>query len=627
MERSIRIGKDFNVLWSIYKVEDGERQPYELAGKELVLRYRTPSGRYIDATEWAAEGNVIMWTFRGKDQKVVGSYELILTENAGKDGMVTVDTRKAFRLVEHSCEETEGRDGEVVIRTVTLESEIALAPAGSGGSAQTMTPVLYDELVQLRNDGQLVPGTYYRITDYVTTTAQANTRSAGHPFDVIVLALTSTELSEEAFAVHSERDTDGYFSGSRLNTWKLWYSLDNDRTRFAWADDIRAIRVHMENEDEAEIYIYVRYPAADTDLCAWAYLDHVSAHGEFHEVYNWDQLDSADLIYTGPSPAIGDYVLMGDVPARLMEIKRPGTGVIYRMIDEFDNDCPYDFKNIQYKRRINIEEGYPQFSEDAEEHWVYTFAATSHHVDRDEWSELKDGSLEPPYGHQSDGDTSTFRDNVIEPWVVLYDPDEDPRKCGKAYLNNNVLLGYWAEFGSDSDEFAYNYAVCCYDNRFGPDSRDNTLGTGCNHNAFGLGYRSNVLGPDCARNNFGHSCFLITFGRYCCDNTFGNFCSAVQFGEQCAFNRFGSCAYIEFRDQDGPADNLQYNQLEDGVDNITGWYNDNKGTYGSLRYHHICRGVNNARIALYADRACETTYARKSDGSVVEFVLADLTAS
>lgn len=29
-------------------------------------------------------------------------------------------------------------------------------------------------------------------------------------------------------------------------------------------------------------------------------------------------------------------------------IPQPGKGVIYRMIDEWNNDCPYDFKNIIY---------------------------------------------------------------------------------------------------------------------------------------------------------------------------------------------------------------------------------------------------------------------------------------
>ena len=144
MERSIRIGKDFNVRWSINKVVDGERQPYELAGKELVLQFRTPYG-LKEATEWKTEGNIIVWTFRGKEQKALGSYELVLTENGGKDGMVTVDTCRAFKLVAHSCEETEGSGSDIVIEDVVLESEVSFAalrgPQGPQGPQGPIGPV------------------------------------------------------------------------------------------------------------------------------------------------------------------------------------------------------------------------------------------------------------------------------------------------------------------------------------------------------------------------------------------------------------------------------------------------------------------------------------------------------
>lgn len=143
MERSIRIGKDFNVLWSIRKVVDGERLPYELAGKDLELQYRTPYG-IKKATEWKAEGNTIIWTFRGREQKSLGLYELILTENGGKDGMVTVDTCRAFKLVAHSCEETEGSSGDIVIQDVVLESEVTFAalrgPKGEQGETGPQGP-------------------------------------------------------------------------------------------------------------------------------------------------------------------------------------------------------------------------------------------------------------------------------------------------------------------------------------------------------------------------------------------------------------------------------------------------------------------------------------------------------
>ena len=128
-------------------------------------------------------------------------------------------------------------------------------------------PIPYQFLLDLRGKGKLKPGQFYRITDYVTTTSQANTRSAGKLFDVIVLALTNDTFAERAWACHRDGSTD--FQNSHLEAWQIWYCLDNDTSRFDWV-----------------------------------------------------------------FPTSGG-----------------GKGVIYRMIDEFGNDCPYDFKNIQFYRQ------------------------------------------------------------------------------------------------------------------------------------------------------------------------------------------------------------------------------------------------------------------------------------
>lgn len=127
-----------------------------------------------------------------------------------------------------------------------------------------LTKITYAELKVLRDNGQLREGHLYRITDYVTTTTQSETKSAGHVFDVIVLAVSASELSHIARAIQHEGDT--YFDGNDLGAWELWYDLDNDTSKYLWAD------------------------------------------------------------------------------------KTNGKGVIYRMIDDKHNDCPYDFKNIQSKR-------------------------------------------------------------------------------------------------------------------------------------------------------------------------------------------------------------------------------------------------------------------------------------
>lgn len=123
--------------------------------------------------------------------------------------------------------------------------------------------ITWAELKALRDNSNLTSGQFYRITDYQCTTVQSNTRSAGNQFDIIVLALTNNTLSEQAWAALHSGDT--YFANSNLSAWKLWYCLDNDTTRFAWADNTSG----------------------------------------------------------------------------------NGRGVVYRMIDEFNNDVPYDFKNIQ----------------------------------------------------------------------------------------------------------------------------------------------------------------------------------------------------------------------------------------------------------------------------------------
>ena len=78
----------------------------------------------------------------------------------------------------------------------------------------------------LSENSKLIPGAFYRITDYVATVnnnCSYYLRSANHPFDIVVQALDSKTLSEDAKAMQHEGDT--YFSQSDLHTWQLKYTL------------------------------------------------------------------------------------------------------------------------------------------------------------------------------------------------------------------------------------------------------------------------------------------------------------------------------------------------------------------------------------------------------------------
>lgn len=95
--------------------------------------------------------------------------------------------------------------------------------------------ISYKELYNLKENANLKSGTFYRITDYECTTTQADSRSANHPFDIIVQALDESTLSENAQAIQHEGDE--YFANAKLETWQLKYTIDNDASRFAWAKE------------------------------------------------------------------------------------------------------------------------------------------------------------------------------------------------------------------------------------------------------------------------------------------------------------------------------------------------------------------------------------------------------
>ena len=131
------------------------------------------------------------------------------------------------------------------------------------GTIHNIVNTSYSNLKTLRDGGKLRAGQWYRITDFVTTCNYTYAQSAGHAFDILVFATSTATLSETAFAIHNANDT--YFTNRKLGSWELRYCLDNDRTRFTWANTTT------------------------------------------------------------------------------------GKGVIYYMKDEYNNEAPYDFKNIQFR--------------------------------------------------------------------------------------------------------------------------------------------------------------------------------------------------------------------------------------------------------------------------------------
>ena len=409
----------------------------------------------------------------------------------------------------------------------------------SAGGGAPMINITYANLVELCNNSQLIAGTQYRITDFVTTTAQENTRSAGHQFDVIVTADNENTLNEVARACLHEGET--YFSeaGANLAAWQIWYCLDNDAERFAWAlgESNTSAYVLCEGDDIPD---EVRNLIIKVNV-----IDDAFVQNDIKVLFKYDLADATEIylaedgyVYNEAERSIGRYSIQN------------GKGVIYRMIDEWNNDIPYDFKNIQFKRNLNFDDGLAQFSEDSVETWVYTFTGQSYHINNDEWSGMLDGSLESPFGHMSDENTSTFHDNIIGPYIMLYNGNDIYTECGLRYLNDNVFLGYWDKIGSANDEdMPYYYAYCCHSNSFGNNCYNNSFGNNCNYNSFGNGCYSISFGNYCSCNSFGNMCYDNSLDGSCGFNSFGSDCYSNNFGNSSSYNSLGdSCSSIKLNE-------------------------------------------------------------------------------
>ena len=253
-----------------------------------------------------------------------------------------------------------------------------------------------------------------------------------------------------------------------------------------------------------------------------------------------------------------------------------GKGVIYRMIDEYGNDCPYDFKNIQSKRwkitsthnslnneyigidGLDIDGSTIPDKDDFK--WFYTFSFMKKTLDAFTVEGIYDSFTD---SHISRTSMKLVGDNIIKPYVTegvmqlnytLFFSEATDDSVSFPYMNKigiNCLYNTLKDncmnntFGSNC--MGNILLVTCKNNIFGDNCTNNTFGNGCNHITFENGCMSNTFKDNCTNNTFGESCTGNTFGEGCNYNTFGEGCNYNTFWNRCARNTFGNgCNHITF---------------------------------------------------------------------------------
>lgn len=516
----------------------------------------------------------------------------------------TLDTR--LKLKYDTAANWEAENPVLLAGEVGIESDTLLGKVGDGSKAwqqlEYFAPkckeVTHAELKALRDINGLVPGMFYRITDYNCTTSQENTRSAGHAFDIIVKALSNNTLSENASATQHE---GGGGSGDGSPQFKPEVLADSEGTLV----DGAVVPSYYIFEDMYEMNgVKENYKSRDTFI-AYTYMENnvgvvvpviykTDADGAINAPADFDYPDTEDtFFYDGTMEVDGvvydkwrkitltvDSELTWDSDGKVWaltnvvvttdgnasdpyfencklnawEVKYcldndktrfwwasdTGTGVIYYMKDEYGNECPYDFKNIQFTRTtdssVPVDGNYFTFS------WL------------DENSAIKDLSI---LGNTTllsdDGQIIGCYGNIMgacRSYPSGFYSDDPSNLC--VVLPNNVFV---SDYNYDGGMF-----YGCSNNIFGDSCNNNTFGDNCASNIFGDSCSYNIFGNDCNYNIFRGTCRNNTFGDNCASNTFGNDCQNNTFGDNCYNSTFGdNCSYNTF------GDNCNNNTIDSGV--------------------------------------------------------------
>ena len=305
------------------------------------------------------------------------------------------------------------------------------------------------------------------------------------------------------------------------------------------------------------------------------------------------------------------YCIDNDIARFTWADTENGKGVIYRMIDDLNNDIPYDFKNIQFYRQ-----------------WDDT---------KQLWCTIPDGNTGVPcYTFSSNGDSSTveFTDMSLSASNNVYsNVIKEYINIGKQTLNNICLFGnscYLNSFGSNC--YFNSFGTGCDTNTFGCRCNTNSFGYGCSFNTFGNKFEYNSFGNYCLDNSFGNDCSYNSLDDSCFGNSFGNRCVYNSIGESCLYNSFGNgCSYIKFASDSSATTKYAYyqkNHFGDGCEYIvfTGAesvsnaseihnYNFAQGLQGTANNYLIVEGKRN--------RAYETYISKSTNGTIKESVIAE----
>ena len=540
----------------------------------------------------------------------------------------------------------------------------------SGFSPETMIETTWANLRNLRDNSQLVRGAWYRITDYNFVTTKLGLQSGNHQFDIVLLAISESMLSESGYAC--KHAGDHYFEREVTEGGIEWlYTLYVDDYGESYGDEPMDHQDDLHSSDEFcdsgvlphpdtgdDVPVLYKTATDEYDLDdpdyddAYFYEGTYDLDGDEYDMWSKYEFHGDEWVFQmqyALTPIVvedGELIVSPIPETKIVPVnmnawelkycldndkdlfdwaETDGKGVIYYLKDEFGNEAPYDFKNAMFRRfqvagvsnavlnglrnlYLCQDENYAITRNSNSKYW-YTFASSDG---------VGDGSL---FGE------CTY--NAIMPYIYL-----SPKGKNIRGINNIVLQN------ANQNTIGHN----CYDltiltnaegNVFDGSSRS-ICGTSFARSTFKDGTYSitlymtsrsifgaasnSIMGQSVDGCECGNACSSINFGSFNSSLKLGNACSTITFGQWCYTSDIGSgsnnltfgnyCSYNTIGKMCTFITFMNYYRfvcIEDNVTKLT-FTTSGGNTTNYVQYVKVCRGVNNKSIAPTRKTSYEQIY-------------------
>lgn len=539
-----------------------------------------------------------------------------------------------------------------------------------GFAPNNMVETTWANLRSLRDNSQLVKGAWYRITDYNFVTTKLGMQSGNHQFDIVLLAISESMLSESGYACRHAGDH--YFEREVTEGGIEWlYTLYVDDYAESYgdepvdhADDIHFTDVfcdsdymtHPDTGDEVPVLFKTdgeEYSIDDPDHDdAYFYEGTYDLDGDEYDMwgkYEYDQ-DNEKWVFLQQyalTPIVvedGEFIVSPIPETKLVPVnmnawelkycldndkelfnwaETDGKGVIYYLKDEFGNEAPYDFKNVLFRRKNITRVSSNDLS-------IFTQGENSHLGLLSNYgitcgdNDYYYYTFDTPFN--AGNDSSLFGDsayNTIKPYIL-----EGQRLINNIVLgiaNNNTFgsncydLTLWGTVGENNLTYnCSNLLVLGLSQTIMTYVRSTTFfslgsttfGSGCFQN-IGSMLTNSEIGDSCNNNNFGTGNMGIKMGNGCTNNTFGTFNYNNTFESGVANCNLGNyVSYCEFgiAAVDITLPNyVRYCKFEPDIHKIK-FTTSGGSTSRYIQYVTVCRGISNLTVAPPRNTAYEQIY-------------------